>query len=69
MSRLSRSILTVLVFGALAMPAAVSVQQPDEDGRATPAKDWPLVGGDWGNTRSNRVTMNLSLYDHEHHSR
>ena len=51
MSRLSRSILSVLVFGALAMPAAVHVQQPDEDGRAIPAKDWPLVGGDWTSAR------------------
>jgi quinohemoprotein ethanol dehydrogenase len=51
MTRLSRSIRTVLVLGALAMPAAVYVQQPDEDGRLVPAKDWPLVGGDWTSAR------------------
>ena len=51
MSRRVRSILAALVFSALAMPAAVHVQQPDEDGRAVPAKDWPLVGGDWTSAR------------------
>ena len=50
MSRLSRSILTVLVFCAFAMPAAVYVQ-PDEDDDALTAKDWPLVGGDWTSAR------------------
>src|SRR6516164_2750860 len=52
MSRLVRSIRAVLVFGVvLAMPTAVYVQQPDEDGRAVPARDWPLVGGDWTSAR------------------
>src|SRR6476620_4597582 len=51
MGRLFRPILAVLVFAVLVMPAAVYVQQPDEDGRALPAKDWPLVGGDWTSAR------------------
>jgi quinohemoprotein ethanol dehydrogenase len=51
MCGLHRSILAAFVAGVLAMPAAVSVQQPDEDGRTLPAKDWPLVGGDWTSAR------------------
>src|SRR5688572_10872463 len=35
----------------LTLSAPVAVQQPEEDGRALPGKDWPLVGGDWTSAR------------------
>src|SRR5580704_10777995 len=40
----------VALAGVLAMPVTVAVQS-DGNGRAPAAKDWPTVGGDWGNTR------------------
>jgi quinohemoprotein ethanol dehydrogenase len=36
--------------GVLAMPVTVAVQS-DGNGRAPAAREWPTVGGDWGNTR------------------
>jgi glucose dehydrogenase len=35
----------VLIFGLLGLSAIA------QDYRKPPAADWPLVGGDWGNTR------------------
>ena len=46
-----RSVLVALMTALLVVPASVAVQQPDEDGRAFPGKDWPLVGGDWTSAR------------------
>ena len=46
-----RSMLVAFVAGLLTLPASVAVQQPDEDGRRFPGKDWPLVGGDWTSAR------------------
>src|SRR5580692_10190265 len=34
----------------LAVPVTVAVQS-DGNGRAPATKEWPTVGGDWGNTR------------------
>jgi len=46
-----RSMLVTLMTALLVVPASVAVQQPDEDGRAFPGKDWPFVGGDWTSAR------------------
>jgi quinohemoprotein ethanol dehydrogenase len=39
------------LFGTLVMAAAMSGQQSNDDWRNAPGKEWPLYGGDWGNTR------------------
>jgi len=46
-----RSIAVAFLAGLLGLPTSVAVQQADEDGRAFPGKDWPLVGGDWTSAR------------------
>jgi alcohol dehydrogenase (cytochrome c) len=51
MRRHARALLVAIVSSVLALPAVVTVQQPEEDGRAFPSRDWPLVGGDWASAR------------------
>ena len=41
----------VVCASLLAIPALLAVQSDDDDGRALPGRDWPLVGGDWTSAR------------------
>ena len=50
MSRHHRWIGVAALAGVLAIPVTVAVQSSG-NGRAPAAKDWPTVGGEWGNTR------------------
>lgn len=52
-----RSMVAVVVAGLLALPASVAVQQSNDDGRALPGKDWPLVGGDWSSARYSTLSQ------------
>ncbi len=52
-----RSITVGIFVGLLAIPAPVAVQRGEEDGGALPARDWPLVGGDWTSARYSTLTQ------------
>jgi glucose dehydrogenase len=51
MHRRGPFLLAVVIAAVIGLPAVVSVLQAQDDGRALPEKDWPLVGGDWMSAR------------------
>jgi hypothetical protein len=51
MHRQGPFLLAAVVAAVIGLTAVVSVQQAQEDGRALPGQDWPLVGGDWTSAR------------------
>ena len=55
MRGLPRALIVAIVAAVLALTAALGGQS-DEDGRALPGKDWPLVGGDWTSSRYSTLT-------------
>ena len=50
MTRLHRRFLASLAVGLIALTGSVQAQAP-EGGRGYPARDWPLVGGNWSGSR------------------
>src|SRR5438552_1792360 len=56
MSRQQQWIGVAAFVGVLALPATVAVQS-DSNGRGPAGKEWPTVGGDWGNSRYSTLTQ------------
>ena len=55
--RVPRAIALLFGGAVLAVPTAVSMQEAGDDGRSVPAKDWPLVGGDWTSARYSTLSQ------------
>jgi len=55
MSGLQRGFVFAVAAGAVALAGVLQGQAP-ESGRGHPAQDWPLVGGDWSNSRYSTLT-------------
>src|SRR5262245_18535857 len=47
---------SILAGSIIAMPVAVSVQSGSNGGTVA-AKEWPTVGGEWGNSRHSALTQ------------
>ena len=46
-----RTLADAVVFSVVLLTTSIASAQPAPDFRKPPAAEWPLVGGDWGNTR------------------
>ena len=55
MRELQRGLVTAIAAGVLALTGGLQGQVPDS-GRGYPARDWPLVGGNWSSSRHSTLT-------------